>query len=393
MENQNSSQEELVEIGPKGRPVRSGIQPLLLIEQVKNTAPFLFEEGSADLTAPFPYVQFILNMEREMGEGATYSAEESESYFDLCWSAHYCTVATFVPTDVDNQIRFRIWNRANPTPVLEAMANRVLGSIGWDSRLVSTRTVAEAEGEGYLSGHHGEWFSVAVAAYAATRKRLPEHAEKITQEILGEVQRELELLGGLKKKRDGIGAMKAATLIAHNFGDLLRVMDQWELKDEDTLRAAVTKMWLGELSGLNHEAAELNRIHMAADNHRHYPLRAARCLRTRREFLLPIGPFFDDWGKVIGASPYLTPEEIASVAQALVDGWTRLTAPVGYARALSGIVEKFPGGFGELKNYLPSRTAKAIQAGPLHTQMVIPQSRFEGQWNQAALKFLNLRSN
>src|SRR5690606_33354354 len=90
-------------------------------------------------------------------------------YFRLCLSAHYLTCGTPVPTDVDHQIRYKLWAENLPTSIALEMARLVLESQKWPFQMVSDRHVYGAKGSPWentlLSGHHGEWFSVATAAY------------------------------------------------------------------------------------------------------------------------------------------------------------------------------------------------------------------------------------
>src|SRR5947209_5953979 len=82
-----------------------GITPARLLEQVRGTAPFIF-----DLTNPVERLGKGRNhrfLEILRNPPATF---DGLSYFELCLAAHHGTVATFVPTDVDNQIRFKLWN-------------------------------------------------------------------------------------------------------------------------------------------------------------------------------------------------------------------------------------------------------------------------------------------
>src|SRR5438105_4521856 len=105
-----------------------GISPAMLLGQVRNTAPFIFDE----LPATTPYLKTL----REAAPDLSLSHLE---YYRLCLSAHHGTVATFVPTDVDNQIRHRLWHPGLPLETLEAMADLVLESHAWDPTPVSTR--------------------------------------------------------------------------------------------------------------------------------------------------------------------------------------------------------------------------------------------------------------
>jgi hypothetical protein len=53
---------------------------------------------------------------------------------------------------------------------------------------------------------------------------------------------------------------------------------------------------------------------------------------------------------------------------------------VGYARALAGILDAFPGGASALARYLPARVERRLRAGALRALIGVPQSRFEQQW-------------
>src|SRR5688572_1175103 len=80
-----------------------GISPATLIDQVRNTAPFVFDAlwESVAATPTHRYLEIIRSK---------HSMPSHESYFELCLAAHHTTVATFVPTDVDSQIRFKLWH-------------------------------------------------------------------------------------------------------------------------------------------------------------------------------------------------------------------------------------------------------------------------------------------
>lgn len=356
-----------------------GIAPHALLAQVRNTAPFIF---SPDFPAP-PYVR---ELRLVAGDGIPH-----DRYFRLCLAAHFATVGTFVPTDVDNQIRFKLWHPGLDRATLERMADTVVESLSWDFRPVTTRWVRSPRTGEVLGGHHGEWFSVAVAAYGAFRRRDPERAAALAAGILGEMAREERIYGDLRAARDGIGLLKAATLIAHNLGDLDRVIEAWHLPEEDPLRAAAFKAGHERrpaFSGGLVEAGRLNKDMMAAENHRHFALRGPRPLRRSADLLLPVGPFFDDWGTRVARHPALEAPEVAAVVHALVAGWERLPGTVGYPRAIAGIQDAFPGGAAALAGHLPAKTGRALRSGLLRSLSAVPRRRFEEQWAQAALNRL-----
>jgi len=362
-------------------PFERGISPEILLGLVENTAPWL----KRDRQPQAPYSRPIL---QAMDGKKHFSHFE---YFELCLSAHYSTVATFVPTDVDNQIRKNLWHPELELEVSEKMAALVLESLQWNFRPVTAR-YQEWEGI-YVCGHQGEWFSVAVGAYAFHRERRPDLASEIVRRILGEVQAEAALFAGLKKSRDGIGLLKASTAIAHNLGDLDRVIDQWDLPLDDALRVAAFKLgheakpglaWQGSLL----EAGALNKAFMASENHRHYPLRKPKCLRRSLEFLLPLGPFFDAWGETVASSALIDQREKVEVAEALLDGFGKLSSPrvplYGYARALIGMQRGYRG----LVEEMSSKNRKLMHKGLIPDINRLDARAFEGAWAKKALGFL-----
>ncbi len=387
----------------RGQEVPRGITPKGLIELVRNTVPFLLKpDFSVSSTA-----SHLQNLQLTAASLATSDTAEltHSGYFELCLSAHYGTVSSFVPTDVDNQIRYKLWQPGAKLETLLTMADTVVKSLDWDFTALSTRFVRGPRSGNILSGVHGEWFSVAAASYCALRRKAPEKASELAALIVRETEREASIFLEFAATRDGIGLLKAATLIAHNLGDLDRVMDQWNLHPQDSLREAVYKAGHpgdgktgsdeikssrknSPLFNALSRAGALNKEMMADENHRHFALRTPKCLRKSQDFLLPIAPFFDEWGTRVGKHPALSPEEVAEISQALIDGWEKLAKPVGYSRALAGILETFPGGLNRLSQYLPARSARTLKAGPLRTLCATPRARFEDQWASKALSLL-----
>jgi hypothetical protein len=403
------------EVEPALEGPKRGVSPEILLEQVRNTAAFAL---APDFSPGVPYLEVM----RRTGPGPLGHVE----YYRLCLSAHFTTVATYVPTDVDNQIRFKLWDPTLPIETILEMAEVVKEAHGWDTRPVSRRWVRAPRSGELLGGHMGEWFSVAAGAYGATRKRAPDAAAEVAGLIIREVERHAEVFQDFKQAKDGIGLLKTATLIAHNLGDLDRVLEMWNVPASDPLMEAVFKAGHGESmaggaatdAGLRArkalaEAGALNKAHMAHENHRHFALRAIRALRRSPDLLVPIGPFFDDWGRTIARHPAVTTSEVAEVVSELVLAWERLgkaaaekaakaaaviakggtpaagsaaPAPMGYARALAGILDAFPGGMSALSKFVPARVERDLKAGPLRVLLSVPQSRFEENLARAALK-------
>jgi len=344
------------------------IVPTLLIEQVRMAAPFLFD-GPERGGAAFRYIRVL-----RAYDGRRLTALE---YYELCLCAHWATAGSFVPTDVDNGIRWKHWQDVQPG-LVEEQAKLVVEALSWDYAPVTAKLAGA--GELRLSTHEGTWFSVAVGAYAACLEALPAYSTVVLAAMQNEAVREDRAYAAITSP---IEKLKASALIAHNFGDLDRVVDQWELKTNDALRASLydaAKPGSPLFGGRLGPAGLIHQKHMGADNHRHYPLRAAKGLRKSADLLLPVGPFFDDWGRRVGRHPALTPEDIAEAVRALTDGWTRMHEPAGYARALAGILEVYPGGRRALCKLLPAKDARMLESGSLKAALDVPQERFEAQW-------------
>jgi hypothetical protein len=246
-----------------------------------------------------------------------------------------------------------------------------------------------------LSGHLGEWFTVAAGAYCGLKQYRDAPAARAAQqqlfdEIGDEVRHHSEVFGALWRAGDGLGCLKASASIAHNFGDLDRVMDMWGLGVEDPLRLEYHGLGTkpfdpnGKLRHLGRlwTAGELYKSviddsSMALENHRHFALRKPRPLRKLRALLVPTGPFFDEWGARIAA---LLPEaEALEVAQALEAGWVRQPKTQAYGRAFRAISEALPGklSFAELSKDPARRRV-----------LETPRERFEKKWRDEALKHL-----
>lgn len=353
--------------------LRRGIAPRLLRDQVRNTAPFIFSDT---VTPAAPgYYGLLLSEEDNFSH---------EDYFKLCVSAHWATCSTFVPTDVDQTIRLKLWSPGLPLETLSKMVATVFEALEWDIHPVSTRWVRTHSTNQELNGHAGEWFSIAAAAYGALRRRETSLAADIASRIVVEVQREANVIETLYHEDRPIELLKASTLVSHNLGDLDRVIDAWNLPEEDPLRRAVYKLGHGE--GASHNAwlifaGALNKRFTADENHRHFALRKPRALRRHRELLLGVGPFFDSWGERVAMHPALSESDHKEIIEALVEGWEKLPKTVGYARALSGLLERIPGGMSAVRSLTSSKTERALKSGALRVLCSVPRRRFEDQWS------------
>ena len=194
------------------------VEPKTLLAQVVNTAPFLFESAQVDAAlaavaepgappkkvvpgyisaahpidaidkAQTPAVKLAEKLRAILGENKELPEDRFAyvkslrefianppvtsdlwTYYDLCLCAHYATVGTFLPTDVDLAIRQKLWSGIHSEPALMPLWERIKQMHGWDECLVSKRFVITKSGK-KLSGHQGEWFTVAMAAYGCALK-------------------------------------------------------------------------------------------------------------------------------------------------------------------------------------------------------------------------------
>ena len=87
-------------------------------------------------------------------------------------------------------------------------------------------------------------------------------------------------------------------------------------------------------------------------------------------------------------------QTLEQVAEALLEGFERLSSPkvplFGYARALAGLQENFPGGPKLLAEYLPAKAARNLGKGPMAEIQRMKREQFMAQWAKKALNFLNL---
>ena len=263
-------------------------------------------------------------------------------YFHICLSAHWATAGTFVPTDVDNQIRQKLWKHKTIKKHIEKMAQLTIEAWSWDYSPMTNRK-SYTESAEVISTHEGTWLSVAIGAYCALKSyKMSELASQVKETILKEIRKEEALLLGLRKNSEHINFIKATPLIAHNFGDLDRVMVAWDMHEKDEFCKSIYK--LGHIVNPTYDpilvyAGKVNKKFTAKENHRHMALRKSKSLRKSSDFLVPVAPFMDDWGERIGKSEKLNLEEKSQIIAALYHGFQREDSAIGYSRACQRIIE------------------------------------------------------
>ena len=198
-----------------------------------------------------------------------------------------------------------------------------------------------------MSTHEGTWLSVAIGAFCALKRNKRDAlADEVYEVILAEVEKEEKLLLELQDARDHVNFLRSCALMAHNFGDLDRVIDQWGMDHSDPRVERIYK--LGHKPNENYSkilafAGNVNKAMLSVENHRHMSMRQSKALRRSHDFLIPVGPFMEEWGVSLGSSSKMSPQEKAEIVVALYDGYTRQDLARGYVRAFKGLVESIGG--------------------------------------------------
>ncbi len=331
-----------------------GIAPNILLKDVENTAPFLFD-GEIETTGKSrAYLAKLVFYKKNLAALKYLNLCE---YFYLCMASHWSTAGTFVPTNVDNQIREGLWNHKEIKTHIEEMARITIDSWTWDYQQVTNRKSFHPHNGQVLSTHEGTWLSVAIGAYCALVKNSKTAlSEEMAHCILAEIDKEEKLLLELRDKRDHINFLRTTALMAHNFGDLDRVIDQWGMSESDLFRKRIYK--LGHILNEAYSpvlvyAGQVNKKFLSLENHRHMSMRQPRCLRRSYQFLIPVGPFMDSWGTILGSSSRLNGEEKGEIVAAFWEGYKRQNQAFGYARAYGRLIQALPEGLFSLERHLP----------------------------------------
>jgi hypothetical protein len=364
---------------------RRGIAPMLLFAQVEGTARWALE-GEVPAQSWRDWLLAAKEIEDRWQE-----PESRVEYLRAMLAAHFTTVATFVPTDVDTHIRYHVWQEIESESELEDALAVVDEAARWDPSAVSARVV-----DG-ISGHAGEWLAVRAGALG---RALAIGARDVADRIAAQIERELEVeaeaFARAKDDDDFVRALSLATISAHNCGDLSRVVLAWPASTPKREDYAARLARLGHegasrFGGAHHLAGHLNKEVMASENHRFLAMRGARCLRRSRTLLVPIGPFFDRWGASIGASALLEEEDRGEVLAALLHGLDQAVDRWGYHRAIAGLHQSSPGGIDRLESYVPARLRRSMQKGPVRDALRTSEERFlariEKAWKVALASY------
>ncbi len=373
------------------------IDPLVLLSQVRNTAPFLaLPESPAASRSRLCLLGdgpdgFLAILQAAGPFEARTPEEDLEDYFALCLAGHHATVATFVPTDVDTKIRGHLWQETRDPEPLRRMCHLAIQALEWDLRRVSRRSVT-LDANGPVSGHNGEMLSVLAGAHGRFLElRDAEYAERTAGAIHRELRREAAVFEvALRSPGRELDLLRLAAAVTHNLGDLDQGISFWKNNPvADRSRRRFHRLAhenVQAYGGIFQRPAALYREMMASEGHRHYPLRGVRALRQSADLLLPISPFLDDWGATLATHSSLNARDRAEALAALIAGCRKIPNQIGYYRAIAGFAEGSQRNFDEACRLLPSAATREMRMPDFRKQVAVARRSFESAMGKRAGK-------
>ena len=402
------------------------IGPRTLVGFVRTAAPYLFDgrhprvaelprvpDGGARLHTlafhPLGWWSILLHAERLAACERPGPADVTD-YFALCLAAHWGSVASYVPTDVDAKIRDALWlDQTDPQELatMRALAGQLVrwDVRGFSARLVDADAAGGEAGHGLHSGHDGERLAVLCGALGAHRARGEEAtAVELEAGIEAELAREARAFAALRRAAGrarsgdtsaGVAWLRLTAVLAHNAGDL----NQGLAGRAGRKAGPAATARFGELlqrdprrhGGAFAQAGIVYRALLAAEGHRNYPLREVRALREQADLLLPLGPCLDAWGAALALRPGWTAATRAEVVEALVAGCRKVPGQAGYYRALAGLDAALPGGLASpsLAEHCSAATRRGLKDAELRRRVAVPRISFESGLVSGARRLLD----
>lgn len=316
------------------------------------------------------FLRILANWQNLLRAGLSFE-EQLQDYFAVCLACHHATVATFVPTDVDTKIRGIVWRESRDPEVLRPMLRLALQSRQWTEDGISIRAVRG------VSGHNGEQWS----AIAGGLGRLLElgdtaSADEALAAIEQEIAREQSVFDACCSERGAeLDLLRLSMTLAHNRGDLTQGMGFWK-------RNAVNAPIMDHLSECGRFALAVKiyqHTGLSAEGHRHYPLRPVKPLRQSPATLLPLCPFLDEWGGVVGRL-----EESHEVLAALVTGCQKVEGQQGYYRAIAGMRAASQPQFERTAARMPNAAQRLLRDAALRKLVDVSRESFESMMRKRA---------
>ena len=384
-------------MGGEGAKAFGGfIGPRTLVEQVRIAAPFLFEGTSFLETRgkslfelafhPLGWRSVLSNAELLEADPSPSPAARTE-YFALCLAAHFASVATYVPTDVDAKIRHALWFDDPPGErggELDRRRALALELVRWDVRGVSAR-IQDVEGIGPVSGHDGERLSVLCGGMLGLSAAGDAHgAAELERAIDAELDREARAFAAVERAEGKeLDLLRLAWILTHNAGDVVQGLSAKggrAVGAREKLRFAdLARERFERYGGAFGRAAALYRAILAPEGHRNYPLRATKLLRAHKDLLLPLGPCLDDFGARLATWTAWRAAERAEVVSAVVEGCRKVPGQESYYRALAGFDAAHQGGLAsrELAAHFGSAVRRGLAEPELRRKVAVPRASFE----------------
>jgi hypothetical protein len=186
--------------------------------------------------------------------------------------------------------------------------------------------------------------------------------------------------------------LRLAAILTHNAGDLDQGLSFWR-------KGAEYQAYHERYGQLAHDnvkphggafqlAAHLYKHTLAPEGHRNYPLREVRALRSSERLLLPISPFLDEWGELLGGDPGLSPEARAEVLGALLLGCRKIPGQVGYVRAIAGMARVLGGKLESVARHMPAALRQDLKGPALRQQIAVRTVSFESSMRKKASSLL-----
>jgi hypothetical protein len=384
---------------PEGRGAFAGfIGPRTLVAEVQTAAPFLFDgthPGAARL--PVPRGERLVDLARHplgwwsilrcvdrLEATPEPTPAQRTDYFALCLAAHFASVATYVPTDVDAKIRGALWFDQVDPGERERMRELALGLREWDVRAVSARIV-EVDEHGPVSGHDGErlsvWCGGMIALLAAGDASGAASLEAAIDEELAREAAAFTATARATGADDDL--VRLSAVLTHNAGDVAQGLAAKAPPGvgarERARFADLARERFDRYGGAFGRAAAVYRAVLASEGHRNYPLRATKLLRAHPALLLPIGPFLDEWGARLATWPAWRTAERAEILTALVTGCRKVAGQESYYRALAGFDGAHRGGIAsaELDAHVGTAVRRGLKEKELRQKVAVPRASFE----------------
>jgi hypothetical protein len=209
--------------------------------------------------------------------------------------------------------------------------------------------------------------------------------ERTTAWIEAELTREARLVTFARKHGTAQDLLSVVTTVAHNLGDLSRIVDTWPAAHAAS-RLGLRYRRLGHEDGARFDGAfvfagNLNKERMALENHRFLPLRGPRALRRERAFLLPFGPYFYEWGRLLGSTKLLDDDERAEILLALVRVHELRTEEQGCLRAIAGMSSAVSGGVDRLARLWPADRRSSLGRGGVKLALRVAEADFREKFH------------